>query len=117
MSLQKLARELDETARQTAALVDGVVAALTLLSDDSVPFQAAKTEAMNMIVLALQGQDRIQQRCHNMALAVRQFAGLPSSAAESDYDEIWSSLVLDELRVPSLSGVAVRHNHGDAELF
>ncbi|HEV7718707.1 MAG TPA: hypothetical protein VGO70_07005 [Arsenicitalea sp.] len=117
MSLQKLARELDETARQTASMVDGIVAALTLLSDKSVPCDEAKTKAMHMIVSALQGQDRIQQRCHNMALAVRQFAVLPPTAPDAIYDEIWSTLVLDELRVPSLSGVAVRHSHGDAELF
>ena len=59
-----------------------------------------------MIVTALQGQDRIEQRCQNMALAVRQFALLPPTAPDSVYDEIWASLVLDELRVPALSGVA-----------
>jgi hypothetical protein len=117
MSLHKLAHELDETGRQTAAMVDGVVAALTLLADESVPFKAAKTEAVNLIVSALQGQDRIQQRCQSLALAVRQFAELPATAAESDYDVIWSSLVLDELRVPSLSGVAARDGHGDVDLF
>ncbi|MDB5560612.1 MAG: hypothetical protein JWN11_30 [Hyphomicrobiales bacterium] len=117
MSLQKLARELDETARQTASMVEGIVAALGVLSDKSLPFDSAKTEATSQIVLALQGQDRIQQRCHNMALAVRQFALLPPNAPDAIYDEIWSTLVLDELRVPSLSGVAVRPSHGDVELF
>ena len=34
----------------------------------------ARREAAHMIVTALQGQDRIEQRCQNMALAVRQFA-------------------------------------------
>jgi hypothetical protein len=52
-----------------------------------------------------------------MALAVRQFALLPANAPESVYDEIWASLVLDELRVPALSGVAARGVHGEAELF
>jgi hypothetical protein len=118
MSLQKLARELDETARQTASMLEGITDALTLLADRSVSKDASVREAVQMIVTALQGQDRIEQRCHNMALAVRQFALLPPTAPDSVYDEIWSSLTLDELRVPSLSGIAARQSsHGEAELF
>ena len=117
MSLQKLARELDETARQTAAMVEGITYALEILADNTMNPEAAKREAGAMIVNALQGQDRIEQRCQNMALAVRQFALLPPTAPESDYDEIWSSLVLDELRVPALSGIAVSTSNGDVDLF
>jgi hypothetical protein len=73
--------------------------------------------ATQMIITALQGQDRIEQRCHNMALAVRQFALLPPNSPDSVYDEIWASLTLDELRVPALSGVAAHPSHGDVELF
>src|SRR6476661_5488107 len=104
MTLQKLARELDETARQTAGMVEGVLQALEILADRSVPSDEARQRASRIIVNALQGQDRIEQRCQNMALAVRQFALLPPDAPPSVYDEIWSSLVLDELRVPALSG-------------
>lgn len=117
MSLQKLARELDETARQSAAMVEGVAFALEVLADKSRPSEETRREAVSMIVSALQGQDRIEQRCQNMALAVRQFALLPPTAPESIYDEIWSSLVLDELRVPALSGTAAHGVHGEAELF
>ncbi|HEY9009693.1 MAG TPA: hypothetical protein VIN06_01615 [Devosia sp.] len=117
MSLQKLARELDETARQSAAMVEGITLALEVLADKSLPLEQAKREAVSMIVSALQGQDRIEQRCQNMALAVRQFALLPANAPDSVYDEIWASLVLDELRVPALSGVAAHGVHGEAELF
>ena len=117
MSLQKLARELDETARQTAALVDGVTDALQRLTDKSLPPDQAKREAIGMIIAALQGQDRIEQRCHNLALAVRQFALLPPTASETDYDEIWGSLILDELRVPELSGIASTVSRGDVDLF
>jgi hypothetical protein len=117
MSLQKLARELDETARQTAALVEGITYALEVLTDKARPIEQARKDAVAMIVAALQGQDRIEQRCHNMALAVRQFALLPPTAPDSVYDEIWASLILDELRVPSLSGVAANVSAGDAELF
>jgi hypothetical protein len=117
MSLQKLARELDETARQTGAMVEGIARALEVLADRAMPAETARKEAARIIVRALQGQDRIEQRCQNMALAVRQFALLPPSAPEAVYDEIWASLILDELRVPELSGIAAHTAHGDAELF
>jgi hypothetical protein len=117
MSLQKLARELDETARQTAAMLEGITTALELLSSSDSPQDAARLEAVQMIVTALQGQDRIEQRCHNMALAVRQFALLPPTAPDDTYNEIWANLELDELRVPALSGIAARATHGEVELF
>jgi hypothetical protein len=117
MSLQKLARELDETARQTAAMVEGITYALEVLADPTLDRAAAQKEAVAMIVNALQGQDRIEQRCQNMALAVRQFALLPVTAPDSDYDEIWANLVLDELRVPALSGVAATPSQGEVDLF
>ena len=117
MSLQKLARELEETARQTATMVDGVTYALEVLADKSLSCEQRTRQATAMIVNALQGQDRIEQRCQNMALAVRQFALLPVTAPDSDYDEIWANLVLDELRVPALSGVAANPSNGDIDLF
>lgn len=117
MSLQKLARELDETARQTAGMVEGVARALEILGDKSIPADEARRVAARLIVHALQGQDRIEQRCQNMGHAVRQFALLPPGTPDEVYDEIWSSLVLDELRVPGLSGTATHGVHGEAELF
>ena len=117
MSLQKLARELDETARQSASMLEGITEALDLLAANDLTADATIRQAMQMIVTALQGQDRIEQRCHNMALAVRQFALLSPTAPDSVYDEIWESLTLDELRVPALSGIAAHQSHGDAELF
>lgn len=117
MSLHKLARELDETARQTAGMVEGVTQALEILADKSIPGEEARRMAARIIVHALQGQDRIEQRCQNMALAVRQFALLPPGTPDTVFDEIWASLVLDELRVPGLSGTATHGVHGEAELF
>jgi hypothetical protein len=117
MTLQRLARELDETARQTASLVEAVGEALAVLSNKQLSAEYAREEAIAMIVAALQGQDRIEQRCQNMALAVRQFALLPANTPDGVFDEIWSNLVLDELRVPSLSGIAARPSHGEVELF
>lgn len=117
MSLQKLARELDETARQSTVMLDGITEALELLSEAAAGRDASVRQAMQMIVTALQGQDRIEQRCRNMALATRQFSLLPPTAPESVYDEIWQSLTLDELRVPALSGIAASQPHGEIELF
>lgn len=117
MSLQKLARELDETARQSAAMLEGITDALELLSDSATARDASTRQAILMIITALQGQDRIEQRCRNMALAARQFSLLPPTAPESVYDEIWAGLTLDELRVPALSGVAKHQAHGEIELF
>jgi hypothetical protein len=117
MSLQKLARELDETARQTAAMLEGITEALQLLTDRQLSKDPSIQQAMQMIITAMQGQDRIEQRCHNLALAVRQFALLPPNAPDSVYEEIWASLTLDELRVPSLSGIAAHPSHGDIDLF
>lgn len=117
MSLHKLARELDETARQTASMVEGITEALNLLADNALNREEAVRDAVHIIVTALQGQDRIEQRCHNMALAVRQFALLPPATPQAAYDEIWASLTLDELRVPTLSGIAAHISPGDAELF
>lgn len=117
MSLQKLARELDETARQTAGMVEGITEALAVLADPGIEPDEARKQAIAIIVTAIQGQDRIEQRCQNMALAVRQFALLPPTAPDSVYDEIWANLTLDELRVPALSGIAAHSRHGEAELF
>ena len=117
MTLQKLARELDETARQTAAMVEGITDALQVLGDRDLNAEQRTKQAVSMIISALQGQDRIEQRCQNMALAVRQFALLPVTAPDSDYEEIWANLVLDELRVPALSGVAASQSSGEVDLF
>ena len=117
MSLQKLARELDETARQTAAMVEGITDALEILADKNLTPDQRQSQAIAMIVNALQGQDRIEQRCQGMALAVRQFALLPPTAPDSDYEEIWANLVLDELRVPALSGIAASPSSGEVDLF
>lgn len=117
MSLHKLAREIEETARQTAALVDGITEALDILSARDADADAARDRAVALIVRALQGQDRVEQRCRDLALTVRRFALLPPDAAASEFDAVWSTLALDELRIPALSGTAKTVSTGDAELF
>ncbi|GGF43458.1 hypothetical protein GCM10011321_37560 [Youhaiella tibetensis] len=117
MSLLKLAAELEETARQTAEMVDGVFHALATLSDTGITSEKARSEAISQIVQALQAQDRIEQRCRNMAIATRHFAQMPPTASEEALDAVWHSLEMDELRINSLSGVARHVSGGDAELF
>ena len=117
MTLQRLARELDETARQTAALVDSVSEVLAVLADKGLGAESARHTAATMIISALQGQDRIEQRCQNLALAVRKFALMPIGTPDEAFEEIWDDLVLDELRVPTLSGIAANTSDGEAELF
>lgn len=117
MTLHRLARELDETARQTAVLVDSIANALTVLSNGATGSEFARSEAASMIVSALQGQDRIEQRCRNLAAAVRQFATLPPTAPAAAYEAIWEKLSLDELRIAALSGVAATAKGGEIELF
>jgi len=117
MSLDKLARELDETARQTGAMVDGIAEALAILADARIEAEEARRRASALIIAAIQGQDRIEQRSQNMALAVRQFALLPANAPAARYEEIWANLTLDELRLPALSGIAATAPHGEVELF
>jgi hypothetical protein len=117
MTLQRLARDLDETARQTALMVDGMAAVLELLNQPGAGCERVRKEAMRMIVHALEGQGRIERRLQNMALAVRQIALLPPDAGEEVYEEIWSSLVTDELRGPTPGAVAARGIDGEADLF
>lgn len=117
MSLERIAKELDETARQTEEMANGVIDALAILSDATPGNEQAEKLAMAEIVHALQGQDRIEQRCRNLAKAVRKLIASDKTIDHPRFDEIWSSLTLDELAVPELSGVAKRHESGDVDLF
>ncbi len=117
MSLERLAKELDETARQTSELVEGISGALSVLADGDMADAAARDAAARQIVHTLQGQDRIEQRCRNMAEAVRILVASDLSIDHPRFDEIWAHLSLDELAVPELSGVAAHHRSGEPDLF
>ena len=117
MSSHKLARELEETARQTAEMVDGITASLLTLGDTSIDCNAARSTAIRQIVVALQMQDRIEQRCRNMADAARKLADLSDGGDAQAAEGVWSTLALDELRDESLSGIAARTNSGEVEFF
>jgi hypothetical protein len=117
MSLERLARELDETARQTESMAAGVTDALATLRDATAGSEQARNQAMQQIIHALQGQDRIEQRCRNMARAVRKLVASDKTIDHPRFDEIWSSLTLDELAVPELSGIAKHNDSGEVDLF
>lgn len=117
MGLHKLARELEETARQTAEMVDGITASLLTLGDTSIDCNVARSTAIRQIVVALQMQDRIEQRCRNMAEAARMMAQLTDASDTTANEGVWSALTLDELRDESLSGIAARTNSGEVEFF
>lgn len=117
MSLERIAKELDETARQTEEMANGVTDALKTLSEAEPGSAQAQKLAMAQIIHALQGQDRIEQRCRNMAKAVRKLIASDKTIDHPRFDEIWASLTLDELAVPELSGVAKRTESGEVDLF
>ena len=93
MPLQRLVVELDGVKQQTADLVDAVGAALALLTDRKMSDENACRDALALIGSALKGQEDLEFLCHNMALAVRQFALLPRNTPPSVYDEVWANLV------------------------
>lgn len=117
MSLERLAKELEETARQTGELAAGVTEALIVLGNAEIDSDQARNDAIQQIVVALQGQDRIEQRCRNLATAVRKLVASDKTIDHPRFDEIWSHLTLDELAVPELSGIAARTESGDVDLF
>lgn len=117
MSLKRLARELDETTRQTAEMVEGIALALSILQKGNPDCAISRKNAMREIVVALQAQDRIEQRCSNMAKAVRKLVESDKAIDHPRFDEIWSHLTLDELAIPKMSGVAARVDHGEVDLF
>ena len=118
MSLDKLAVELDETARQTAEMIYKINESLAVLMDSSIDCNSARESAIQQMIVALQAQDRIQQRSDNIARAARVMAQVIGEVAEKiENEDIWSGLTLDELRKPGLHGVTARAQTDDIELF
>ncbi len=117
MSLGKLAIELDETSRQTAAMVEKINEGLSTLMDGGRECSDSREAAIQQLIVALQAQDRIQQRCDNIAHAARSMAEFVEVSEKLDAVDVWADLTLDELRKPNLSGIAGRAKHDDIELF
>jgi len=117
MSLERLARELDETARQTGEMATAISQAIHRLDAPTRADEGQYDQALQDIIVALQAQDRIEQRCRNLAHAVRGLIESDESIDHRRFDQIWANLKLDELAVPEMSGIAARVKHGECDLF
>lgn len=113
MAVQKLALELEETIRQTRELVTSINEALNMLMDKESSDANARNNATTQIMIGLQAQDRIEQRCANITQVIEKMG----NEQTSDCSKIWESLTLDELAKPEMSGVSARITHGDVDLF
>ena len=116
MSLNRLAKELEETARQSGEMVATIYGAIETLASEPKLTEPEKAEALKTIVVAMQSQDRIEQRCRNMADAVKALAQ-SEELTKKAFADAWSKLTLEELAVPALSGIAAVEEHGECEFF
>lgn len=117
MALIKLANELEETIRQTRELATDMQEVLSALTNaDLSPVDAQKL-AIQKLVVGLQAQDRIEQRCTSIQSVIGEMISVDRTAGNGEYAEIWKSLTLDELSKPELSGVSGRMPHGEVDLF
>ncbi|HHB83415.1 MAG TPA: hypothetical protein ENK61_08110 [Devosia sp.] len=117
MAIQKLAVELDETIRQTRELVTSVNDALDVLMSKELSDLNARTTAINQIIIGLQAQDRIEQRCTNISQAIENLKKCTIEFDESKCADVWKNLSLDELSKPEMSGISARIPHGEVDLF
>ncbi len=117
MALKKLETELNETIRQTRDMVLDINEALDILMNDSLTDDAARQQATRRILVGLQAQDRIEQRCANIITAIRKMNDCTIGFNSAKYDDIWRGLSLDELSKPELSGISARIPHGEVDLF
>lgn len=112
MSLEKLADELEETAQQSARMAGAIAEAVAQLSTDMAIRTSKEDGAISRIVVALQAQDRFEQRCRNLARAAREMAEVTASD-EAELDAAWRKLELGELTSEEPRRRAV----GEVELF
>ena len=117
MPIHKLATELEETVRQTRELVRSVDTALAVLLDPDLNDGEARQQAKKRIMVGLQAQDRIQQRCDNITRAMLQMRQCTVQFKGEQCARAWENLTLDELSKPELSGAAARVPHGEVDLF
>jgi len=117
MAAAKLATELDETIRQTREMVSDLNDALIALLDTALSDAEARLEATQRMLVGLQAQDRIEQRCTNINSAIDQMRRIGTNFSEQKSNEVWKSLTLDELANPQMSGVSKRVSNGDVDMF
>jgi hypothetical protein len=124
MDLNRMAIELEETVRLSGEMVAELNDGLAMLLADMNPIEAAKNPAIKTMIMAMQMQDRIEQRCAGIKAAADAMAPKAGTGADVQVvhaetcDEAcdpWSTLALDELRKPGTSGI--RNGAADIELF
>lgn len=116
MPFDRLAIEIDETASQMADLVAGIASVLDTLSDPETGDANARQAAATQILLALQAEDRIAQRCRDLAAFVREMAQMGLTDIDPRINELWTRRTLDELRLAP-GARASDHVAGDVDLF
>lgn len=114
MALDKLRVELRETVNQSRNLADSIDGALVLLLDETQDISEIRAEICNKIIVGLQAQDRLEQRCKS----IEQIIDLMSEASTqiAHATEAWSRLSLDELANPEMSGKGTTQS-GEIEFF
>jgi len=117
LAIDKLATELDETIHQTKDLVDSINVALEILMDKSIDNSQARKDAATKMLIGLQAQDRIEQRCANIKSAIEQIRHRTAHFDEDKAAFVWQNLTLDELSKPEMSCTATKISSGDCDLF
>lgn len=117
MGIKKLATELQETIRQTRELAQSITLALDVLMDNSIEDSQARKDAATKIMIGLQGQDRIEQRCVNIRSAIEQISHRTAHFDEDQSAFVWQNLTLDELSKPEMSCKSSQISNGDCDLF
>lgn len=115
MALNKLRVELRETINQSRAMAESIDGALMLLMDDKQDLSKIRAEICNKIIVGLQAQDRLEQRCQNIEKIINVLME-SENPATADAKQVWASLTLDELSKPELSGKGATHS-GEIEFF
>lgn len=116
MALQKLKKELQETIRQSREMSEAISSALTLLNDPNFDRQDSLAQINERIIVGLQAQDRLEQRCANIERAINHIDMCPTCENQNS-DAFWNVLSLDELANPDWDKEKVMAQSGEVDLF
>ncbi|MCB9992354.1 MAG: hypothetical protein H6873_01720 [Hyphomicrobiaceae bacterium] len=115
MPLARLRKELTETIRQSREMAEAIDTVLTLLLEDPDGSETTRKQMSDRIIVGLQAQDRLEQRCRNIEKIIDLLERSHSFKAV-DNETAWAALALDELAKPELSGKGTEHS-GEVEFF
>ncbi|MCB1516606.1 MAG: hypothetical protein KDJ19_03175 [Hyphomicrobiaceae bacterium] len=115
MPLTRLRTELKETVRQSREMAEAIDAVLTMLLSDPGNNEQTRQSMSERIIVGLQAQDRLEQRCRNIEKII-DLLDQTHSLNVADSQKAWATLELDELSKPELSGKGTEHS-GEIEFF